>query len=59
MTKENAASVNKDMPVAFDVEELIERLLLIEKVEQARNEIKEGKSFTYAGAKSIIEKWRK
>jgi len=59
MTKENAVTVIKEMPVEFDVEELIERLLFIEKVEEARKEIKEGKSFTHSEVKNIIEKWHK
>lgn len=59
MTKENAVTAIKEMPVEFEVAELIERLLFIEKVEEARNEIKAGKSFTHSEVKNIIEEWHK
>ena len=59
MTKENATTVIQEMPSVFDVDEIIERLLFIEKVEEARKEIADGKSFTHLEVKNILEGWHK
>ena len=59
MTIEYAATLVKEMPAEFDVEELIERLLFVEKIEVARQEIKDGKSYTHSEVKDIIDGWHK
>ena len=59
MTRENASVVINEMPLEFDVDVLIERLLFLEKVEVARLEVKEGKTYTHQEVKAVIEKWHK
>ena len=59
MTKESAVTILKEMPSEFEVDELIERLLFIDKVEEARKEIEAGKSVSHDEVKKIIEQWHK
>ncbi len=57
MKKDKAFEVLKDLPNEFDVEQLIERLLFIEKVEEGLNQIKEDKVIPHETVKEISEKW--
>jgi len=46
------------LPEEFNTEELIEKLLFIEKVEKARNEVEQGKTMLLEEAKHRFEsKW--
>jgi hypothetical protein len=46
MTKEQASQVVDAMPTEFAVDELVERLLILEAVEKGRQQYREGKTFT-------------
>jgi len=59
MTKENVATAIIDLPQEFDLDELFERLVFMERVEESRKQIKEGKSITHAEMKKKILEWRK
>ena len=49
-------SINK-LPDEFSIDEIIERLIIIEKIERGRQEIKDGKVNTEEQAKSKLGKW--
>jgi len=51
-------SVN-DLPESFTIDELIDRLIFIEKVEQGLKQAEEGKVIPHEDVKKIIEKWSK
>lgn len=51
-------SVN-NLPESFTIDELIDRLIFIEKVEQGLNQAEEGKVISHDDVKEIIEKWSK
>ena len=51
-------SIN-DLPEEFSIDELIEHLLVIEKIEKGRLQIKEGKINTEDQAKKKLSKWLK
>jgi predicted transcriptional regulator len=57
MTKELAETAIKEMPQEFDLDELIERLIFIEKVEEGLKAIKEGRTITHAEMKRKISEW--
>lgn len=57
MKKDKAIEILNDLPSEFDVEQLIERLILIEKVEEGLNQIREGKVIPHESVKEISEKW--
>ena len=49
----------KDMPDFFSVDDAIERLIVLSKIENAQTEIKEGKGLTTAQATKKLQKWLK
>ena len=51
-------SINK-LPDSFTIDELIDQLIFIEKVEEGLEQSKEGKVLSNEDVKEIIEKWSK
>ena len=49
----------EEMPEEFSVDELIERILILQKIEEGQEQIKQGKTFTNEEVKSKLEKWLK
>jgi predicted transcriptional regulator len=49
-------SINK-LPEEFSIDEVIERLIIIEKIEKGRQEVKEGKVNTEEQTKAKLSKW--
>ena len=59
MTKDTATAAIREMPQEFDVDELIERLLFIEKVEEGLKQIDNGQKIPLDDIKKIVSEWRK
>ena len=49
----------QQMPDEFSVDDLIERLLILQKIEEGQRQINEGKSFSEEEARKEMEKWLK
>jgi hypothetical protein len=48
-----------DLPEEFSIDELVDRLIIIQKVEEAQKQSKEGLKYTEKEEKSMIKKWSK
>jgi hypothetical protein len=59
LTKKQVLSAVKNMPDNFDTVQLFDRILLFNKVEEGRQQIREGKGLTMAEAKKKLKKWLK
>lgn len=59
MKKTQILETLQDMPDEFSVDDLIERLLILQKIEEGQRQIKEGKSYSEEEAKKKMEKWLK
>ena len=59
LTKQQVISAIKLMPETFDTTQLFDRILLLNKVEEGRRQIKEGKIYTAEEAKKKLKKWLK
>jgi len=59
MTKEKALEALKGLPNEFELDELIERLIFIEKVEKGIKEAEEGKTQSHEAVKKMVDSWRK
>jgi hypothetical protein len=46
-----------NLPEEFSIDELVERLIIIQKVESAQKQSKEGKKFSESEARAKIRKW--
>ena len=59
MNKQTALDSLKDMPQDFELDELIERLVVLEKIEKGRKDVESGKTFSHEEAKAELNKWLK
>ncbi len=57
MKREKAMETVKEFPQEFDLEELIERLVFVEKVEKGLQQIEEEKTTPHEQVKEIVKKW--
>jgi predicted transcriptional regulator len=59
MKKSRLLETIQEMPEEFSVDELMERLVIIQKIEEGQQQIKEGKFLSEEEAKKKMEKWLK
>ena len=59
MNKQVALDSIKDMPQDFELDELIERLIVLDKIENGRKDIRQGNTFSHEEAQSKLDKWLK
>ena len=60
MKKQQVLNSMETLPEEFSAEELIERLIFIDKVEQGLKDAREGRTITLAEAKNrLTSKWQK
>ena len=59
MDKEKVLTAINDMPQNFDLDILMEKLILIEKVEKGFEQLKSGNTFTHAQVKQKAKEWQK
>jgi predicted transcriptional regulator len=57
MKRDKVMETVKEFPQEFDLEELIERLVFVEKVEKGLEQIKQGKTVPHEQVKDMIKKW--
>ncbi|HYD21066.1 MAG TPA: hypothetical protein VEB40_06285 [Flavipsychrobacter sp.] len=59
MRKDKVIEVIKDMPQDFELDALFERLVVIEKLEEAARQVEEGKVVYHSEAKKRADEWKK
>jgi hypothetical protein len=59
LTKKQVLSAVKNMPDTFDTVQLFDHILLIDKVEEGRQQLKAGKGLSTQEAKKKLKKWLK
>ena len=57
MTKHTLTASLPDLPEEFSIDELIERLLIVEKIEKGRHQYREGKTLTSDEVAKRMEAW--
>lgn len=57
LTKDKLKKSIESLPDSFTIDELIDRLIFIEKIESGLKESKEGQVISNEEMKSLIEKW--
>ncbi|MFN6944276.1 MAG: hypothetical protein ACK4ND_04975 [Cytophagaceae bacterium] len=48
-----------DLPEEFSIDELVDRLIIIQKVEEAQKQSQEGLKYSEDQAKDMVKKWSK
>ena len=59
MTKEKVIEMVNGLPDQFNLDELMERLVFIDKVEKGMEQIKNGETTSHTDVKKMVDKWRK
>lgn len=57
LTKEKVLQTMQDLPHEFSLEDIVERLILLEKIELGLLQVEEGKVYTTPEAKEKLRKW--
>ena len=57
LTKNKVKELVEHMPDTFSVDDLVERVLLLQKVEQAQKEIENGEGMDWEDFKKEMEQW--
>jgi hypothetical protein len=59
LTKDAILSSLKDIPETVTLDEVIERMYVLNKIESAKEKSKEGKTYSTTEAKKMLSKWSK
>ena len=59
MRKSTVIHTLNELPQKFDLDEFLERLMVIEKIDEGLEEIKSGKVVSHDKVKKMIAKWKK
>lgn len=57
MKRDKAIETVKEFPQEFELEDLIERLVFLEKVEKGLQQVQEGKTIPHEQVKEMTKKW--
>lgn len=57
ITKEKIIQTINELPDEFSIDELFDRIILLENIERGENDIKEEKTLTHNEAKERFGKW--
>ncbi len=59
ITKEKAIEVIKSLPDEFSIEDLMDRMILLNKIEIGLKQAEEGETYTTEQAKRMVKEWSK
>ena len=59
LTKEKVLQSIKDLPNEFSLDEIVEKLIVLDKIEIGLQQVKDGKTIPHADAKKKLQKWLK
>lgn len=57
ITKDKVIELVEHMPDIFSVDDLVERVLILEKIEKAQKEIENGEGMDWEDFKKEMDKW--
>jgi hypothetical protein len=57
MKKEQAIEAVKELPEEFELDELLEKLVVTKKVTQALKQLKNGNTVPHAEVKEMVKQW--
>ncbi len=59
LTKEKIKTTIDSLPDNFTIEDIIEELIVLDKIEQGLKDVREGRVYTTEEAKKKLDKWLK
>ena len=59
MKKQSLVQMVSELPQEFNLDELFEKLVVLEKIEAGLNDVKNGRTISHAKVKKEVKKWLK
>jgi len=59
MKKNRAIEAIQEMPAEFELDELIEKLIFLEKIEKGLQQLEDGNTISHDEVKKKVKSWRK
>ena len=59
ITQEQISVVLKDLPAEFSIDELMDKLILVEKIRDAIQQGERGETYSTAEARELLRQWSK
>ncbi len=59
ITQEQISIVLKDLPAEFSIDELMDKLILVEKIRDAMQQGERGETYSTAEARELLQQWSK
>ena len=59
MKKKSLVEVVNELPNEFDLDDLMEKLVVIEKIEMGLNDVRKGRTISHEKVKKEVRKWLK
>ncbi|MGB3947973.1 MAG: hypothetical protein WBM13_08310 [Bacteroidia bacterium] len=59
MKKSTVIQTLNDLPQKFDLDEFLERLIVIQKIDEGLEDEKKGKTISHEKVKKMVAKWNK
>lgn len=59
ITQEQIAVVLKDLPTEFSIDELMDKLILVEKIRDAMQQGERGETYSTEEAREMLRQWSK
>lgn len=57
LTKTKVQELVKNMPDTFSIDDLVEKVILFQKIEQAKQQIKDGEFYEWEDVKKEMDSW--
>ena len=59
LTIEKITAAAKELPVEFSIDQLMDKLILLEKIEEALGQAERGETYTTEEAQQLLKQWAK
>lgn len=59
LTLEKITNVARNLPAEFSIDQLVDKLILLEKIEEALVQADQGETFTTEEARQLLAQWGK
>jgi predicted transcriptional regulator len=59
LTIEKITAAAKELPVEFSIDQLMDKLILLEKIEEALDQAERGETYTTEEAQQLLKQWAK
>lgn len=59
LTLEKITVATKDLPAEFSIDQLVDKLILLEKIEEALGQAERGETYSTEEAQQLLKQWQR